>query len=145
MRAHLGLGIALLLLACAAVVIAVSAVSDLAGRDRAPEAVARRYFAALEAGDPDGALSELAPSERAGWRSFVENGLHNQYRIKGIAVRQPAPLARLWGSPAVPHEATTFLEITLAGEDVRWEAGPRVPLVQEAGRWYLARPPLAED
>lgn len=139
------LRLALLLLVFAGALIGMAAVSDLAGRDRAPEAVARRYFAALEAGDAEGALSELAPSGRASWRSFVENGLHNEYRIKGIAVRQPAPLARLWGLPAAPHEATIFLEITLAAEDVRWEAGPRVPLVQEAGRWYLTRPPLAPD
>ena len=140
----LGLPTSLLLLAFAGALIGMAAASDALGRDRAPEAVARRYFAALEAGDAEGALGEVAPSARGMWRPFIQNGLYNQYRIKGIAVRQPSPLDRLLGSPAVSREATIFLEITLATEDVRWEAVPRVPLVEEAGRWYLARPPLAD-
>ena len=140
-RAGLVLALALLML-CGAIVVA-AATLELRTRDTSPEAVVRGYFSALERGDLDAALLALDPSARASSASFVANMLNNEYRIEGIAVRQTSFLDRLRGEPARPPEATIFLAITQAVDGVRWEAGPRVALVQQDGRWYLARPPLA--
>ena len=118
---------------------------DVTGRATGPEAVIRRYFAALEEGDVDGALEAIAPGARQASTPFVENGVANQYRIVGIAVRHPSLLARMAGEPAGPREATVFLDITQAVDGVRWQASPAVPLAEDAGRWYLARPPLSEE
>jgi len=124
--------------------IAVSAFNDLRGRTSSPEAVVRNYFRALEDGDAPGALAALPPSSRPQWTSFVENGLLNEYRITGIAVRSTSLLDQLGGVPPGPQDVTVFLDITQSVDGVRWQAGPRVPLVQLDGRWYLAHPPLAE-
>jgi len=132
------------LLAVAGGIVLLAAVQDVRGRDASPEAVIRGYFTALEAGDLDGALQAIDPSARAASASFVANMLTNEYRISGIAVRQPSVLGRLMGEPDGAREATIFLAITQAVDGIRWEAGPRVRLVQQGQRWYLARPPLAD-
>jgi hypothetical protein len=105
--------------------------------------VVRRYFAALEAGDVDAALAQLAPPMQTRDVAFVENGVGNRYHIAGIAVQEPSLLARLGGQPAGPTDVTVFLDITQAIDQVRWQAGPRIPVREIDGRWYLARPPLA--
>jgi hypothetical protein len=107
------------------------------------ETVVRQYFTALERGDVDGALAALAPPVSDRDVAFVENGIGNRYRVTGVAVRQPSVMARLGGAPADPSEVTVFLDITQAVDDARWQAGPRVEVREIAGRWYLARPPLA--
>lgn len=132
-----GSRVALALLTATAVVIIVSAVGELALRAAPgrPESVVRRYFAALEAGDIDGALTEVVPSGRAASRAFVENVVGNEYRITGIAVRHGP-------KGGGPRDVTIFLDITQAADGARWQAGPRVPLVEMDGRWFLASPPL---
>jgi hypothetical protein len=136
-------GFSLALLALLAGIVGVAAVADLRGRAASPEAVARGYFQALEAGDVAGALDRVDPSRREQWREFVENGVLNEYRIAGIAVRQPSLLARVQGEPSAPSDVTVFLDITQWTSGVRWQASPRTALVEREGRWYLARPPLA--
>ena len=124
--------------------IGASAWSDLRGRAINPEATVRTYFAALERGDADAALATLPETSREQWRPFVENSLHNEYRIDGIAVRTTSLVNRLSGAPGGAQDVTVFLEITQFVDGVRWHAGPRVPLVQAGGRWLLAYPPLSD-
>ena len=104
----------------------------------------RHYFTALEGGDAEDALAAVAPSARARWTGFVENGLFNDYQVQGIAVRHSSILDSARGAPTGPREVTVFLTITEAVSGARWQAGPTVPLVAEGGRLYLGRPPLAE-
>ena len=139
-----GLMVGLLLLALTAAVSLLAAVLDPPRRASSPEAVVRSYFSALELGDADAALMQLAPSARGRWVDFVKNGLHNNYRVLGIAVRQTSIVDRLRGAATGPQDVTTFVEVTLAAGGEQWRAGPRVPLVGENGRWYLGRPPLAD-
>lgn len=126
-----------------AAIVAVGAAFELRTRDSSPEALVRGYFEALERGDLDAALTAIEPAARQASATFVANLLSNEYRIQGIAVRQSSILGRLRGEPAGPREVTVFLAITQAVDGVRWEASPRVPLIEADGRWYLARPPLA--
>lgn len=142
---RLGLPSAWALLAVAALLLTINGAADLLGRAASPEATVRRYFAALEADDVDAALDAIDPTVRPAWTPFVENGVRNEYRIVGIAVRHPSVLAQLRGDPAGPRELTVFLDITQAVDGARWQAGPRVPIVLIAGRWYLGRPPLAPE
>ncbi len=116
---------------------------DLRSRPASVEGVVRRYFAALEAGDVDGALAELAPPITDLDVAFVENVVGNRYHVVGVAVREPSLLARLGGAAPGPAEVTVFLDITQAADETRWQAGPRVGVREIDGRWFLARPPLA--
>jgi hypothetical protein len=134
----------LALLAAASAIVMLAAVQDARGRAESPEAVIRRYFVALEDGDLDGALQAIDPAARAGSAPFVANLLQNEYRVTGTAVRHSSVIDRLRGEPQGPRDATTFLVITQAVDGVRWEAVPRVPLVQRDRRWFLAGPPLAD-
>jgi hypothetical protein len=136
-------GLSLALLVVLAGIVGIAAIADLHGRAASPETVVRGYFEALEAGDAAGALARIDPARREEWRDFVENGVLNEYRISGIAVRQPSLLARARVEPSAPREVTVFLDITAWASGARWEASPRTPLVQREGRWYLSRPPLA--
>ena len=131
------------LLGFASAVIVAGAILDVAGRTQSPETVARRYFTALEASDVAGALAELAPSDRGRWVPFVENGVANEYRVLGVAIRHPSLISRFLGAAGEPTDLTVFLDITQAVDGVRWQATPRVPLVFREGRWFLAHPPLA--
>ena len=125
-------------------IVASAAVADYIGRDTAPERMVRRYFAALEAGDAARALDQIAPATREQWSGFVGNGVLNTYRMSGIAVEVPSVQSRLAGSDSRrPRAVTVFLDITQWVDGVRWQAAPRVPLVQVEGRWYLQHPPLA--
>src|SRR5689334_4605615 len=75
---NLGLPAAVASLAVAAAIVLGSAISDIGGRSSSPETAVRRYFAALQADDPDAALGALAPATRDRDRAFVENGLGNE-------------------------------------------------------------------
>ena len=134
---------ALVLLVAACLLLLASAAVDLRERRSSPEAVARNYFAALEAGDAEAAMDAIAPEARVQWTEFVENGVGNTYRVRGVAVHEPSLLAQWSGEPGLPTDITVFLDITEAVDGVEWQADPQVPLVHEAGRWYLAKPPLA--
>ena len=131
-----------LLVVSAAIVVAVYG-SELVARASRPEALVRGYFAALEAGDAATAAQSIAPSSRARWAEFIANGVSNQYRILGVAVRQTSLLDRLRGDSGGPREITVFVEVTEVVSGAQWQAGPRVPLVEEGGALYLGRPPLS--
>ena len=127
------------------VTAAVSVIAPLA-EDRgagAPDALVRQYFAALTNGDTDEALEALAPAARARWATFAQNGVFNDYRVQGVAVRQASLFDALRSSPAGPRDVTVFVEVTEAVSGAQWQAGPTIPLVVENARVYLARPPLA--
>jgi hypothetical protein len=141
--ARCGLVVALTLLGIASAVSVAAAVLEPPRQTSTPEAVVRGYFAALEAGDASAALMRISPTARAEWASFVENGVLNEYRVVGVAVRQAAAADRLSGAPEGPQDVTAFVEITEAVSGERWRAGPRVSVVLEDGIWYLTRPPLA--
>ena len=66
----------------------------------------------------------------------------NDYRVVGVAVRSASILDRVTAT-AVPSEATVFLDVTEAVSGATWQATPRVSLIEQDGRWYLARAPLA--
>jgi hypothetical protein len=137
--------VTLMLLVLTIGVILFGVVNDLRSRPTSVETVVRRYFTSLEAGDVEAALAALAPPVRERDIAFVENLVGNRYQIAGIAVREPSLLARLGGQPAGPTDVTVFLEVTQATDDTRWKAGPRVPVREINGRWYLGRPPLAPE
>ncbi|MSQ23444.1 MAG: hypothetical protein EXR58_02675 [Chloroflexi bacterium] len=122
-------------------VVAGTGIADFSGRSRSPEASVERYFAALEAAEPETALAEIAPAGREQAAAFVRNSLGNRYQITGIAVRYPSLLARLGGEADRPIAVTVFLDITQK-DGSRWQAGPQVALVQEEGRSYLESAPL---
>lgn len=143
MRPHALVAVGILLVTSIVWVVG-GAASDVQARNASPEATVRAYFAALEQGDVDGALSTLPQSIRGTWTPFVENGLHNEYRIVGVAVRSTSLMDQFRGMPAGPQDVTIFLDITQNVDGVRWQAGPRVPLMLTEGRWLLAHPPLAE-
>jgi hypothetical protein len=126
-------------------VILIGVVNDLRSRPTSVETVVRRYFASLEAGDVEAALAALAPPVQERDIAFVENLVGNRYRIAGVAVREPSLLGRFGGQPAGSTDVTVFLEVTQAIDDTRWQAGPRVPVREIDGRWYLGRPPLAPE
>jgi hypothetical protein len=141
--ARSGLVAALVLLTVAAAAVVGATVLDPPRQAASPEASIRAYFTALEMGDAGSALMRIAPAARARWVDFVENGLLNEYRVLGVAVRHASVVDRLRGEPSGPRDATVFVEITEAVSGHRWRAGPRVPVVFEDGVWYLSRPPLA--
>lgn len=142
---RLGLPVAAALLGLSAAIVLVGAAVDINSRATSPETLARAYFAALEAADVDGALQAIAPATRERWIPFVENSVGNEYRVTGIAVQYPSILSRLAGQTAGPRDVTIFLDITQAVDGARWQATPRVALVQDGDRWYLDRPPLAPE
>ena len=143
MGAALAQRLALIMLATMVVLLAASAVVDLRDRRSGPEAVARAYFVALEAGDVDGALDAIEPAAREDATPFIENSVLNTYEVRGIAVRQPSVIERPQGQRGEPTDVTIFVDITQWTDGTQWQAGPDVPLVYEDGRWYLAKPPLA--
>lgn len=141
---RLGLIAALGLVAATAFVVAVGATVDVFGRQFSPEGVVRRYFAAVEASDPQAALAEIVPSARDRVASFVEHNLGNRYRVLGIATEGASVVDRLGGADGRARSVTVFLEITQK-DGARWEAGPRVPLIRVGDRIYLGRPPLMPE
>jgi hypothetical protein len=142
---RLGLLLTLSLLLLGGAIVVGSAIVDLRTRSTSPEATVRRYFGALGAGDVEAAVQSLSPAARARDAAFVESISGDVYRVTGIAVRSTSILDQLRGATAGPREVTIFLDITETGTGTRWQATPRVPLVEDAGRWYLARAPLAPD
>ena len=136
--------VALLLLAGSIVVL--GAATDVRGRGTSPETTVRAYFAALERGDEDAALSAIEPSVRVTWQPFIANGLWNSYRLEGIAVHEPSFLRRLGGQESGPKDVTIFVRVTEWADGATWLGTPRVSLVKRSdGGWFLARPPLAPE
>ncbi len=128
------------LLALAALVAAVGPAWE--SRQRAPEATVRAYLAAVERGDLDAALAELAPDIREDVREGVALQLGNRYRVESLVLGAPSVVNRLLGRPRAAAWAVVAAEITPAVGQ-RWKSSSTADLVERDGRWYLARPLFA--
>src|SRR5437870_5211773 len=112
--------VSLILVGIAGTVIILSAAADVAGRGTSPEITVRAYFAALEHGDEEAALSAIEPGARAMWSSFVSNGLGNTYQVEGIAVHEQSLLQRIAGQEPGPRDVTIFVHITEWSDGTEW-------------------------
>ena len=127
--------------------LAIAALVAVAGplweaRGRGPEATVRAYLTAVERGDLDGALAQLAPDAREAARERVAQQLGNRYRVGSLVLGAPSVADRLLGRPRPPTWAVVAAEVTPAvGE--RWTSSSTAALVEQDGRWYLARPLFA--
>lgn len=133
-------GLALLLLACAALLAFVG--PALEGRQRGPEAAALAYLRAVEAGDLDGALEQIAPDRRAALRERVALQIRNRYGVLTLVQGQPSLLDR-WSGRAGDQAWVTVLADVTAVSGERWRSTSTAPLEQRDGRWYLTRPLFA--
>jgi len=132
--------VALFLFGCAAVVALVGPLWE--GRRRGPEAPVRAYLAAVERGDLDAALAELAPPARAAERERVANQLGNRYRVESLVLGAPSLADRALGRAGPPAWAIVAAEITpIVGAP--WKSSSRAELIELDGRWYLAEPLFA--
>jgi hypothetical protein len=132
-----------LLLLAIALVIGLVQLGDRSGAQI--DGAVGRYAAAVGAQDLRAALAELAPDDRARWADFVQAQLGNTYEVRAVSVRSPSLLDRLVRrAPSTPYEATLVLDVDRDDPDSYYQATTRVPLRQDAGRWYLAAPPLAQ-
>jgi hypothetical protein len=128
------------------VLVALSVVG-IQVRDRAEasmEGSVRRYAVAVTNSDLEGALAEIAPDQRANWTDWVRSQLGNVYDVRGIAVRSPSFLQRVTQRvPAGPFEVTAVLDVNRAFPADFYQPTARVPVQEFEGRWYLAKPLLA--
>ena len=132
--------VAWMLLAVAALVAVVGPVWE--SRGRAPEATVRAYLAAVERGDLDAALAQLAPDAREEEREQVARQLGNRYRVETLVLGAPSVADRLLGRPGPAAWAVVAAEVTPAVGS-RWRSSSTAALVEQDGRWYLARPLFA--
>jgi hypothetical protein len=89
-------------------------------------------------------LAEIAPDQRANWTDWVRSQLGNVYDVRGIAVRSPSFLQRVTQRvPAGPFEVTAVLDVNRAFPADFYQPTARVPVEEFEGRWYLAKPLLA--
>jgi hypothetical protein len=110
------------------------------------EASVRRYAVGVSHADLDAAMAEIAPDQRAAWQDWVAGQLGNVYDVKGIAVRSPSVLERVFRSPdANRYEVTMIMDVDRDFPDQFYQPTTRVPLTRVDGRWYLAAPFLAGD
>jgi hypothetical protein len=121
----------LLLVVVGLCVVGVTAVDK---REAAVEAAVRRYASAVSGSDLDGALAEIAPTRRVQWRDWVAGQLGNVYEVRGIAVR----------SRGAPFEVTVNMDVNRGFAGEFFQPTPRVAVVEEDGRDYLAVPLLAQ-
>jgi hypothetical protein len=108
------------------------------------QALADRYFAAVERKDVATALDTLAVEARPRWRRWVENQTGNHYAPEGVAARAPSLLDRLARpDQAGPTEATITARITLeSGEPWPRPGVTVVGLVWEEGQLRFREPPF---
>ncbi len=135
--------LALVLLVLTAAVAVVGPMAEHNGPAFTAEQLVRSFFRSLEGGDAEQALAAINPPARERWREFVENSLYNEYRIRGVAIRETSFLEWLRGGSLGPREVTVFLTVTEAVSGAEWQAAPKIGVTEERGQLYLARPPLA--
>jgi hypothetical protein len=112
----------------------------------AVEGAVRRYAAAVTAQDLGRAAAELAPASRAEWAPWIEGQLGNIYEVKGIGVRSPSLLDRLWRrAPTGPFEVTVVMDVNRGYPEYFYQPTTRVAVTQVEGRWYLVEPLLAPE
>jgi hypothetical protein len=133
-----------LLLAVMGVAIVGIQLLDRSGA--AVEGSVRRYAAAISNADFDAALVEIATERRATWTDWVRAQLGNVYDIRGVAVRSPSVLQRIFASaPAGPFEVTAIMDVNRDYPDDFYQPTARVPVEEVDGHWYLATPLLARQ
>ncbi len=120
----------------ALVALAGVGVSLFSRQSASVEGLVRRYAAAVKSSDLDGALAEIAPSQREVWRSWVASQLGNVYDVKGIAVRSGFALA-------APYEVTVVLDVNRDYPGEFYQPTTTEPVEQVDGTWYLSQPLLA--
>jgi hypothetical protein len=124
------------------------AIVGIQGLDRggaAVEASVRRYAAAISTSDLDGAMAEIAPDQRPVWQDWVQGQLGNVYDVRGIAVRSPSVLQRVFDPANGRNEVTAIMDVDRGYPDQFYQPTTRVPVVEVDGRWYLEAPFLALD
>lgn len=110
----------------------------------AVEGNVRRYAAAISASNPEAALAEIVPDQRATWAPFVDEMVGDHYDVKSIAVRTPSLLARLTTRAAMrPIEVTTTMDVNKDVPGAFYQPTTRVPVVIVDGHAYLGAPLLA--
>jgi hypothetical protein len=116
------------------------------GRRAGPEAVARQYFADLEAQRLEDALAALSPAAVERWGDFVRLQQSNRYEVVSVAVRSPSLLESLTrGRAWQPNQLTLVVEVR-EPSDLRWRGSTLVPVARRPeGGWALERPPFAQD
>ena len=107
------------------------------------EGVVRRYALAVSSSDLDGALEEIAPDQRAGYRDWLSTQIGNIYEVRGIAVRSPSVIERVIRRASGPSDVTVVLDVNRGYANEFYQPTSDVPVVQVDGRWYLERPLLA--
>jgi hypothetical protein len=128
----------------ALVALAVASIQVVDRAESSIEGSVRRYAAAISSSDFDAAMAEIAPDQRAGWTDWVRGQLGNVYDVRGIAVRSPSGLQRLTVRVAGgPTEVTAILDVNRDFPDDFYQPTTREPVEELDGRWYLARPLLA--
>jgi hypothetical protein len=128
----------------ALVALSVVSVQVLDRAEASVEGSVRRYAAAVTNGDLDGALAEIAPDQRVNWADWVRSQLGNVYDVRGIAVRSPSVWQRVsLRVPAGPFEVTAILDVNREFPEDFYQPTARVPVEEFEGRWYLAKPLLA--
>jgi hypothetical protein len=126
-------------------VLAIVGIQALDRGGAAVEASVRRYAAAISNSDLDGAMAEIAPERRAMWQDWVQGQLGNVYDVKGIAVRSPSVLERVFDPAAGRFEVTAIMDVDRDYPDQFYQPTTRVAVEQVDGRWYLQAPFLAQD
>jgi hypothetical protein len=134
------LQIALIVLALAGIISVVGPL--LEARQRAPEAAARAYLLAVEAGDLDAALATIDPAQRETQRERVELQVRNRYGIVTLVLGRPSTVDGLTVRATDPAWVTVLADVTSVTGD-RWRSTSTAPLVQRDGVWYLTRPLFA--
>jgi hypothetical protein len=128
----------------ALVAVSVVSIQVLDRAEGSVEGGVRRYAAAVSSGDLEGALAEIAPDQRERWTEWVRGQLGNVYDVRGIAVRSSSLVQRLTRRlESGPIEVTAVLDVNRAFPEDFYQPTARVPVAEFEGRWYLARPLLA--
>lgn len=128
----------------ALVALSVASIQVLDRAEASIESSVRRYAVAISSSDLESAIGEIAPDQRAAWSEWVRGQLGNVYEVRGIAVRSPSLLQRITlHAPGGPVEVTAILDVNRDFPDDFYQPTTRVTVEELDGRWYLARPLLA--
>ena len=128
----------------AVMALAIVGIQLLDRSGAAVEGSVRRYAMAVTNGDLDAAMAEIAPEQRAAWTDWVRVQLGNVYDIRGIAVRSPSVVQRVFnGLPGGAFEVTAIMDVNRDYPDDFYQPTALVNVEEVDGHWYLAAPLLA--
>ena len=130
----------------ALVAISVVGIQVLDRAEASVEGSVRRYAVAVTNSDLEGALAEIAPDQRANWTDWVRSQLGNVYDVRGIAVHSPSLLQRVtMHATSGSDEVTAILDVNRDFPDDFYQPTTRVNVEEFEGRFYLAKPLLANS